>query len=145
MDYCALAPTLISARDTGRCDSYAPVVDGKTTSLGVETPVYRGGRVPATAAARRRAFVGWLGELLVPGVVLSRALEGHPNLAVRFRYSSGHSHVGIHAAAPSPPTRSEREIGLHNGWTVQSFAPAPSRQRVRKLARAHAADRRACC
>ena len=94
VDYCALAPALIPARDSG-LTGYAPFMDGDTTTLGVETPVYRGGVVPSTVAARRRAFVGWLGELLVPNVVLHRALEGHPNLAVSFRYDSRFSHVAF--------------------------------------------------
>jgi diguanylate cyclase (GGDEF)-like protein len=124
MDYCAIAPTLVSARETGVA-TYAPVVGSKTTSLGVEIPVYAGGRVPATVAARRRAFVGWLGELIVPGVVLSRALEGHPSVAVRFRYSSGHSH-GVFTNGAIPAHAMSREIVLGNGWTVQSFAAGVS-------------------
>ena len=81
--------------------------------------------------------MGWLGELLLPGVVLARALEGHPNVAVRFRYHSGSRNVSLlggkaPAAAPRAPT-----INLHNGWTVQTFAapsaagssPTPTRSR----------------
>ncbi len=85
---------------------------------------------PSTVAARDRAFVGWLGELLVPGVVLARALEGHPNVAVRFRYAS-RTRTSRSPAAPSPQrrreiTRTGRSAGSGNGWTVQSFAAGVS-------------------
>ena len=123
-DYCAIAPTLITARDTGLA-TYAPVVGSKTTTLGIETPVYIGGRVPSSVAARRRAFVGWLGELIVPGVVLARALEGHPNVAVRFRYESAHSHA-VFTSGAAPAGAQSTEIALGNGWTVQSFAAGVS-------------------
>jgi diguanylate cyclase (GGDEF)-like protein len=130
LDFCALAPSLLPTRDSGVA-SYAPFVDGKTTTLGVETPVYRGGVVPGTVTARQRAFVGWLGELLVPKVVLEQALDGHPNVAVIFRYDSRYSHVAfIRGKAPAGAQsttidlRVGREAGLgnsHEGWTVQSF------------------------
>ncbi|HTW41916.1 MAG TPA: EAL domain-containing protein [Solirubrobacteraceae bacterium] len=132
VDYCALAPTMITARDSGLA-SYAPVMGGRGTLLGLETPVYRGGIVPATLAARRRAFIGWLGELLVPKAVLSRALEGHPGLAVILRYNSRYAHVAFASGRPQPGGQSTRieltgghEAGLysaHEGWTMQSFAP----------------------
>ncbi len=119
MDYCAIAPTLISARDTGLA-TYAPVAGRDTTSLGIETPVYRGGSVPSTVAGRQRAFDGWIGELLAPGVVLARALEGHPGVAVRFRYAGADSHA-VFTSGAAPTGAQSTEIGLANGWTVQSF------------------------
>ncbi len=122
LDYCALAPTLITGRSSGLV-SYAPFVDGTTTTLGVETPVYRGGVEPSTVAARKRAFVGWLGELLVPDVVLDRALEGHPNMAVTFRYRSEASHVAF-MSGTAPARAQSTTITLPEGWTVQTFAAA---------------------
>jgi diguanylate cyclase (GGDEF)-like protein len=122
VDYCALARLLAPSKDTG-ASSYAPFVDGGVATLGVETPVYRGGMVPATVAERRRAFVGWLGELLVPGVVLQRALQSHPNTAVTFRYGNGSSHVVFTSGVAPRHPRSEW-VSLHNGWSVQSLAPA---------------------
>jgi diguanylate cyclase (GGDEF)-like protein len=133
LDYCAIAPTLVGARETGQA-SYAPVRGRNGTALGIETPVYRGGVMPTTVAARRRAFVGWLGELLVPGVVLQQALAGHPDVAVVFRYDSRFSHVAFargRAPAGAQSTeislRAGREAGLGNageGWTVQTFGAA---------------------
>jgi len=121
LDYCALASPLTVSRDQG-VSSYAPFVNGNVTTLGVQTPVYRDGVVPATVAGRRRAFVGWLGELLVPDVVLARALSGHANTAVRFSYSSGVSHVAFTAGRVARHAQTST-IDLHNGWTVESFGP----------------------
>jgi diguanylate cyclase (GGDEF)-like protein len=129
LDYCALAPALITTLDSG-LTGYAPVLAGDSTTLGVETPVYRGGLVPATATGRKRAFIGWIGESLTPDVVLAQALEGHPNVAVIFRYDSPFSHVAFtHGTAPPGAQRTtidlevgrEAGLGSHEGWTVQSF------------------------
>jgi len=122
MDYCAVEPSLVAARDTGR-SSYLPFVEGKITTLAVQTPVYRGGLAPATLAARRHSFVGWLGESLVPDVVLNAALEAHPNVAVRFRYHSGRSDAAFSSGAV-PAGAQSATVDLHNGWTVQSLAAA---------------------
>jgi diguanylate cyclase (GGDEF)-like protein len=120
LDYCALAPTLLADRDTAAAN-YAPVVAGDSTTLGVSTPVYRGGVVPATVAARRRAFVGWLGELLVPHVVLDRALEGHPNIAVIFRYASPFARVAFTRGTRIPAGAQSTTIDVRTGWTMHSF------------------------
>ena len=123
-DYCALAPSLMAARGTG-LSSYEPFIEGHTTSLGVEIPVYRGGKTPTTATARERAFVGWIGELLVPDVVLRRALEGHPHVAVKFQFNSHVAHVAFTSGvAPGHPQSAE--VDLANGWTVQTFGAAVS-------------------
>ena len=95
LNYCALAPTMMYDRDAGAAN-YAPVtIGGKTTHSGWRSPVYRTGTPPSTVAGRRRAFIGWLGVLLVPNVVLERALEGHPNIAVKFGFSSPAAHFAF--------------------------------------------------
>ena len=124
VDFCALAPELVAARDSGRA-TYAPVLDGSKNELGVQTPVYAGGGLPTTVAARQRAFVGWLGELLEPRVVLARALQTHPNLAVSFHYNEAGSKIAF-TSGYRPPDPQTTTIDLHNGWTVQTFAPEPS-------------------
>jgi hypothetical protein len=131
LDYCAGAPTLIVARDAG-LTGYAPFVAGGASSLlGVETPVYRGGVVPSTVAARRGAFMGWLGELLEPKVVLEQALGSHPNLAVVVRYDSHFSHVAFTRGTSSAGAQSAKSYlqvgsaaglgGSHEGWSVRTF------------------------
>jgi diguanylate cyclase (GGDEF)-like protein len=135
MDYCTLSPQLMLDREFG-ITGYAPVIDGNTPKLGVETPVYRGGHVPATRAARERAFVGWLGELLEPNVVLRSALAGHANLGVNFRYDSRFSRVAFRSGS-APRGAQTTTIPLlvgraalgnsHEGWSVQTFgAPVSS-------------------
>jgi CHASE domain len=140
LDYCAFARALLVTRDSGH-SSYAPFASAAKPTLGVETPVYSGGVVPATVAARRRTYVGWLGELLVPEVVLDRALEGHANTAVTFRYSAGASHV-VFDGGSAPGHAQSATIDMHNGWTVQAFGPPRRRRAPRRQPRCPAAARR---
>jgi hypothetical protein len=62
-DYCtgAQGVAALAGRDSGQ-GAYLPITFGKVTSLAIETPVYRGGAVPVTVAARRAEFVGWIGR-----------------------------------------------------------------------------------
>ncbi|HEX4564248.1 MAG TPA: sensor domain-containing diguanylate cyclase [Solirubrobacteraceae bacterium] len=125
LDYCALAPTLLATRDTGKAE-YAPFVVGSSRMLGVETPVYRNGSAPLTVGARRRAFLGWLGVLLAPEEVLARAREGHPFLALRFKYDRGGQRVTF-TSGTIPDNAESNFVDLHNGWTVQSLTVPPAR------------------
>jgi diguanylate cyclase (GGDEF)-like protein len=135
LDYCAAIKAMITARDSGIA-GYAPVVDGVTQALGVETPVYRGGVTPPTVAARRREFVGWLGERIAPRVVLEKALAGRRDVAIDLRYSSRYSHVDFASGAPAAGAQSAavpldvgREAALEKpseGWTVHSYTQAVS-------------------
>ena len=120
-DFCAgaLGAANLAARDSGKV-SYLPLTIGATTSLGVETPVYRGGSVPSSVAARRAAFIGWVGMAIVPKVILDEALEGHPHMAVALRYDAGASAV-VFRAGSAPPGATTRTIDLHNGWKVEAF------------------------
>lgn len=133
-DYCSLAPQLILDREAG-LTGYAPVFEGTSPLLGVETPIYRGRGVPKTSAARRREFVGWLGDLIVPGVVIDGALEGHPGIAVIFRYDARFSRVAFGHGSIPPDGQSARIPLLvghealgnsHEGWSVQTFGPTAS-------------------
>ncbi len=124
LDYCAMAKGLAEARDSGQT-SYAPFKSGAVLTLGVQTPVYRGGVTPASLAGRHRAFIGWLGELLEPTVLLTTALQGHPNTAVTFRYDAGASHIVFHSGS-EPRHGLVTTIALHNGWSVRTAAPAPA-------------------
>ena len=121
VDYCALAPTLLPTRDSGVAN-YAPFLIGHTRALGIATPIYRNGRAPATVAARRQAFVGWLGVLVEPNVVVGRAREGYKNLGVVFRYDHNGYHVSF--SSGSIPARAQSTtIDLHNGWSVVALTP----------------------
>jgi diguanylate cyclase (GGDEF)-like protein len=116
VDYCALAPTLLPTRDSGVAN-YAPFLLGHARTLGVATPIYAAGTAPATVAGRRRAFVGWLGVLLEPGIVVGRAREGYRDLSVVFRYDRHGYHVAFSSGVTHANAQSTT-IDLHNGWSV---------------------------
>jgi diguanylate cyclase (GGDEF)-like protein len=129
-DYCEIAPTLITARASG-LTGYAPFPDAGNTDLGIETPVYRGATAPSTPGARVHAFIGWIGEVMAPQVLIKEALQGHPGVAVTLRYDSRDAHVSFTSGKPWPGAetttmdlRVGREDGLinHEGWTVQTYA-----------------------
>jgi diguanylate cyclase (GGDEF)-like protein len=123
LDYCAVEPTLLQARDTAQ-SGYTPFMEGSTPTLGIQTPVYRGGQTPPTVGERRAAFLGWLGESLVPNRVLRSALQGHPHVAVKFRYHAAGSDVTFSSGVAAAGAR-RATFDLHNGWTMQSFASLP--------------------
>ena len=74
-DYCERNPALLGTRDSA-FSSYTPLTLMRGAALEVQTPVYRGGPAPQSAAGRRGAFVGWLRELVVPGGRFSRHCTG---------------------------------------------------------------------
>ena len=91
--------------------------------MGVDTPVYRGHVTPRSVAGRMAASVGWLREVLVPGVVLKQVLQSHPDDAVRLSYHAGSASVVFSSGTPQSGAQSTT-VGLHDGWTVKSFGPA---------------------
>jgi diguanylate cyclase (GGDEF)-like protein len=127
LDYCAGTPALLYARDEGR-SRYAPVSVGQNQALSIETPVYRGNATPLSAFGRTAASVGWLREVLVPGVVLAQALKGHPAIAARLSYNAGGAHIAFTSGTSQAGTQSAT-TNLHNGWTVTSYA-APANASV---------------
>jgi diguanylate cyclase (GGDEF)-like protein len=124
VNYCATAPGLLASRDS-TLSVYTPVSVGHSQALGVATPVYRGNVPPSAFANRRGAFVGWLREVLIPGVVLQQTLRGHSDYAVHLRYRAGSSNVVFTSGASQPGAQSST-TNLHNGWTVRSLGPAPA-------------------
>jgi diguanylate cyclase (GGDEF)-like protein len=82
--------------------------------------VYKGGVPPSGFTARREAFVGWLREVLLPTVVLTQALQGHPESAIRLRNRVGSSSVVFTAGSPQSGAQSTT-TNLHNGWSARSF------------------------
>ncbi len=120
LDYCADPANkipLLAARDSGRGD-YLPYRVGGKTLLSVQTPFYRG-TSPATVAARRAAFTGWVGTSVDPAILLARAVRDEPGLAVSMRYHGDSEDVSFTRGKPALGTRSVT-IDLHNGWTVRT-------------------------
>jgi diguanylate cyclase (GGDEF)-like protein len=124
IDYCAIESSLVGATLTGRA-SYAPFAAAGETNLGIQTPVYRGGVVPAGVEARRREFVGWLGERIQPQVLLATALAGHTGTAVTFRYRTAGANIVFHSGT-APRRAMVASNDLRNGWTVRAAAAAPA-------------------
>jgi len=122
IDYCmtALGPQLLTSRDSGK-DAYLPFGTGKNSDLAVGTPIYLGGIVPSTVAARQAAFIGWTGTQIRPSVLLSSALEDHRATAVAFRFVGTSSSVTFRAGS-APRGAQSRSIGLASGWTVNVSA-----------------------
>ncbi len=119
LDYCKRMPTLIPTRSSGSATT-APVSATRTGQLAVETPVYRGFTPPKSRAGRTAAFVGWLREVLEPGLLLEGALAHDPGGAVRLTYAHGASQAAFALGAPKHNAPSVT-TSLHHGWTVESF------------------------
>jgi diguanylate cyclase (GGDEF)-like protein len=111
--------SLLATRGSGQAN-LEPLTVGSMTSLLLGVPVYRGGAVPTTTAARRAAFIGWVAMNLVPGVVLTTALAGHTHTAVQLRYGAGTSLVVFQDGRIPAHARSAR-VNLNGGWTVATF------------------------
>jgi diguanylate cyclase (GGDEF)-like protein len=126
LDYCAgvSSAALLGARDSGQ-GSYTPYQVGTQTWLAVQTPVYTGGAVPATVAARQVQFAGWVGTEVNPAVLLAQALVGHPGISVSMRYAVG-SAQAVFASAQSPAGGHSVSINLNDGWTVQASGAVAS-------------------
>ena len=116
------SPALLLSRDTG-LSIYTPVPSAGGTALALETPVYRGFVTPLSVFGRRAASVGWLREVLIPGVVLHEALAGQPGYALRLRYRAGSANVVFVSGAAQAGAQSTA-MSFHNGWTVKTFGPA---------------------
>jgi diguanylate cyclase (GGDEF)-like protein len=111
----------LAARDSGN-DAYIPFGFGPMTTLIVLSPVYRDGVQPATVAARRSEFVGWVGTQLLPNVMLERSLAGRSDLAVTFSYAAGASKA-VFSSGTMPKAARSVTTDLHNGWTVRTYGP----------------------
>ena len=114
----------LASRGSGQ-EVLAPIVIRKVTALALGVPIYKGGSLPTTAVARRAAFAGWVGMSIVPCVILTTALQGHPNTAVALRYG-GRSSTVVFRTGRAPSGAQVASVNLHNGWTVQIFAAISS-------------------
>jgi signal transduction histidine kinase len=118
LDLCAIGARakLMAARDSGQ-RLYEPFQVRQLKLVGVETPIYRGGVVPTTVAARRAAFVGWIVLGLAPKILLGRALEAHHGMAVTFSHGQGSSVLAFRSGKEVSGAQS-LTFDLPNGSTV---------------------------
>jgi len=120
-DFCdsQLGAAFLRARDSGQA-AYLPYQSGTSATLVLGTPLYAGGAVPTSVAARRATFVGWTGTSIRPGVLLATALAGHPSTAVVFHYGDNGYSVSFRSGVV--PARSQSTtIALQNGWSVEAI------------------------
>jgi diguanylate cyclase (GGDEF)-like protein len=127
VDYCAADPELIESRASGRGYDYTINLPElrKTPVLAIETPLYRGGGVPATVAQRRSTFTGWIGVVLTPEVLLRTALQGHPGLAVALHDTTRAGTLAFSAGKIRADAMSIT-TNLDNGSSVQTYAVVAS-------------------
>ena len=124
LDLCSssIGSALIGARESGR-SAYVPFGTGKNTELVIGTPLYRGGTIPTTISARQAAFIGWGGIEIDPRILLTTALEEHPNTAVTLYYQGGTSRAAFTAGQAPAGGDNSTSINLQNGWHVRVIGP----------------------
>jgi diguanylate cyclase (GGDEF)-like protein len=92
--------------------------------LSISVPLYRGMDVPTTVAARRAAFVGFIGVLFNTSVDIATALVGNPNVEVALQYKAAGAPLVQFRGGASPRYAHVESVNLHNGWTVEISSPA---------------------
>ena len=116
-----VSPALARSRDAAR-SIYSSVPAAAGPALSIETPVYRGAVTPHSVIGRRAASVGWLREVLIPGVVLREALSGQAGYAARLDYSSGTVNLLYWSGVPSQ--RAQSASGpVRGGWSLTTYGP----------------------
>ncbi len=129
LDLCAPHENLLpEIADSGQSVLYTADQLG-LKGISISAPVYRGGTVPPTIAARRAALAGWVGLLASPQIILSAALAGHPHTAAVLypNVSSGPNFPALRLAVGRAPRGAQRTtIDLHDGVSVQILAALPS-------------------
>jgi diguanylate cyclase (GGDEF)-like protein len=120
LDYCARTRGLMSTRDSGR--SIATV--GRSGTLTIQTPIYKGGATPLSVGGRRAAFVGWLRQVLSPPALATAAAHGHTAGAVSLHYRAGAASLALLAGSTRHGAQGRR-VDLHGGWSATVFAGRP--------------------
>jgi diguanylate cyclase (GGDEF)-like protein len=125
-DLCAgvQGQAMLAARDSGQPDLQPFTIDGIVT-LSLGSPMYRGGATPTTVAARRAAFVGWVGISILPNVILASALGSHANTEVTLKFGTGAATI-LFQSGQAPPSSQITSLNLHDGWTVETRTSSTS-------------------
>jgi diguanylate cyclase (GGDEF)-like protein len=115
---------VLNARTSGKSAVLPYIFRGREV-MGLETPIYRGGGVPATRLERQRKFLEIIGLLLVPHTFLSQALVGHDDTAVALHYGSKNSSLVFRSGALDNAIHPRTSwINLHDGWTLETLTSA---------------------
>ena len=124
LDVCGsgLGPIFMAARDGGKSAVLPYSYDGVHT-VALETPIYEGGGVPATRVARERTFIAVIALTLLPKVILTNALVGHPDTAVALHYGGAKSSI-VFQGGVAPRNAGSATVNLHDGWTIDALGVA---------------------
>ncbi len=125
LDYCAARHELLSARGSG-ATVYASASIAGTPALAVTAPVYAGDAAPANAGARIGTFVGWIREMVEPGVLVEQALRGRPGESLTLSRRVGHASVVFAQGAPQVGGQSA-PVAVRGGWSATVYGPSPTR------------------
>jgi diguanylate cyclase (GGDEF)-like protein len=120
LDYCVLDRRLLATRGSGVTLERAAL--GSPGSWEALTPVYRGFAPPTGVAARNAAFVGWVREVIRPGVLLDGALGGHAGYAVQLRHGSNQTVIA--SAGPFSAGEQTESASLGGGWQAVIGGPS---------------------
>ena len=121
IDLCAstLRTAILAGRNSGKSD-VLPFSDLGLATIGLETPIYRGGSVPTTVAARKKSFLEFVGLILLPNVMLQQAREGHPGTAVALRFG-GENSASVFKNGAIPAGAQMASVKLPDGWSVETW------------------------
>jgi signal transduction histidine kinase/ActR/RegA family two-component response regulator len=117
VDACEFERDLAATRDSGASATGTITFIPGDAIFALGNPVYAGGTVPSTAAARHRAFIGWSAIAILPDVLLARAQKGHPGLTLTLQRGTGAAAVRFALRTP-PATASTFEVKMTDGWTL---------------------------
>ena len=119
-DWFAASGLSLAARDSG-VSTYTPITIGAEEFLSVNVPVYRAGAPVVSVDDRRQAFLGWVGTVSTPQLVLEQAARAHRGVIVSMRYTDDESDVEF-TSGPVPDGADMASVELDNGWTISTFA-----------------------
>lgn len=129
VDFCSDEEAVTGGKDLmesarGGVGSYEPASFGDGPPvLSILSPVYRGGTTPKSVTGRRAALLGWAATPVQPHVVLERALEGHPNTALKMRFKNNVSDVSFNSGKAAADGQSAT-LPIGQGWTAKVAGPA---------------------
>jgi diguanylate cyclase (GGDEF)-like protein len=114
-------PLITSARNSG-IGAVIPYTEGNVKTIAFETPMYRGGVTPTTAAGRQRNFVAVIALTVEPKIVLAATLKNYPNMAVNLRFDT--SSKPVFASGVAPKNAADISSSLGDGWTLDVLGRA---------------------
>jgi diguanylate cyclase (GGDEF)-like protein len=118
-DWCAASGLSLTARDSG-VSTYTPITVGTDEFLSVNVPIYRADLPLESVEDHRQAFIGWVGTMSTPQLILEQAARAHPGLIVSMSFVEASSTVEF-ASGPVPAGFDMATTDLGNGWTINTF------------------------